>query len=229
MSTTLLSHVAADGLMEQIAAARRQTDDLFSIVSPDALYDRPIAERHRIVFYIGHLEAFDWNLLHERVFGLQSFHSEFDNLFAFGIDPVGGGLPTDQPSDWPTIGPVRQYVREIRAALDDKISQALESNSDSREADGFSLSTLLHVAFEHRLMHAETLGLHAPPTAARPQDRAEPSPLSLRMRRSSTAALKFPPGKLRWASVAIAEFLAGIMNLKLTPFRFRPSRSTSTK
>ena len=53
-------------------------------------------------FYVGHLEAFDWNLLHENVLGLKSFHPEFDRLFAFGIDPVGGGLPSDQPSDWPS-------------------------------------------------------------------------------------------------------------------------------
>ena len=65
---------------------------------PDSLYERPIPERHRIIFYIGHLEAFDWNLFHDRVLGLKSFHLEFDRLFAFGIDPVGGGLPTDQPS-----------------------------------------------------------------------------------------------------------------------------------
>ena len=53
------------------------------------MYERPIPERHRIVFYVGHLEAFDWNLLHENVLGLKSFHPEFDRLFAFGIDPVG--------------------------------------------------------------------------------------------------------------------------------------------
>src|SRR5208282_2098842 len=81
---------------------------------PDFLYERPIAERHRIVFYIGHLEAFDWNLFHERALGLKNFHPEFDRLFAFGIDPVGGGLPTDQPSDWPTTAAVREYVRKIR-------------------------------------------------------------------------------------------------------------------
>ena len=96
-------------LMEELSAARQKTDELFAIVNSDALYDRPIAERHRIIFYIGHLEAFDWNLLHDRVLGLKSFHPEFDRLFAFGIDPVGGGLPTDQPSQWPSVAAVREY------------------------------------------------------------------------------------------------------------------------
>src|ERR1700740_2573891 len=108
-------------LLNSIFDARRRSDALFDIVKSDAIFERPIPERHRIIFYVGHLEAFDWNLLHENVFGLKSFHPEFDHLFAFGIDPVGGGLPTDQPSDWPNLGAVRDYVRQIRSALDQKL------------------------------------------------------------------------------------------------------------
>src|SRR5271157_2369996 len=143
-------------LMEQLANARRRSDDLFAVVKPDSLYERPIAERHRIIFYIGHLEAFDWNLFHERVFGLKAFDPEFDRLFAFGIDPIGGGLPTDEPSDWPSIAAVQEYVRKIRTVLDQKLNYAL-LDSDRSTSDGFSLATLLNVAIEHRLMHAETL------------------------------------------------------------------------
>src|SRR5258707_3269083 len=134
-------------LIEQLADARRRTDDLFAVVKPDSLYDRPIAERHRIIFYVGHLEAFDWNLFHERVLGLKTFHPEFDRLFAFGIDPVGGGLPIDQPADWPAIGAVREYVKKIRAVLDEKLADAL-TDSVPPAADGFPLSTLLNVAIE---------------------------------------------------------------------------------
>jgi iron(II)-dependent oxidoreductase len=155
MPATLSEAAIRHDLMEQLSSARRATDDLFAIVKSDSLYDRPIPERHRIIFYIGHLEAFDWNLLHDRVLGLKSFHPEFDRLFAFGIDPVGGGLPTDQPSQWPSIAAVREYVSKIRTALDEKLQDALDSNSAGR--DGFPLSTLLNVAVEHRFMHAETL------------------------------------------------------------------------
>src|SRR5580704_3328425 len=143
-------------LTEQLADARRQTDDVFALVKPDSLYERPIAERHRIVFYIGHLEAFDWNLFHNRVLGLKAFHPEFDRLFAYGIDPVGGGLPSDQPSDWPSIAAVRGYVRKIREVLDENLADAL-LDPHLPSFDGFPLTALLHVAIEHRLMHAETL------------------------------------------------------------------------
>jgi ergothioneine biosynthesis protein EgtB len=145
--------------------ARRESDALFSIVQPDALFERPIPERHRIVFYLGHLEAFDWNLLND-VLEVKSFHTEFDRLFAFGIDPVSGGLPADQPSDWPAVGVVRDYVSKIRAALDKKLASAL-LDPDVHKRDGFSLDTLLNVAIEHRLMHLETLAymLHQLPLA----------------------------------------------------------------
>src|ERR1700733_6944596 len=156
MPVTQSDVVTRHDLIEQLANARQRTDELFAVVKPDALYERPIAERHRIVFYIGHLEAFDWNLFHERVLGLKSFHPEFDRLFAFGIDHVGGGLPTDQPSDWPSIAAVRDYVKRVRNVLDERLSEAL-SDAVPPASDGFPLSTLLNVAIEHRLMHAETL------------------------------------------------------------------------
>src|SRR6202166_391150 len=105
---------APQQLLERLAEARVRTDEIFDIVRPDSLYERPIPERHRIIFYIGHLEAFDWNLLRERVLNLKSFNPEFDKLFAFGIDPVNGALPSDQPADWPSMADTRHYVKTIR-------------------------------------------------------------------------------------------------------------------
>lgn len=142
-------------LLERLEDGHRKSDALFEIVRSEALYDRPIPERHRIIFYIGHLEAFDWNLLHEPVLGLKSFNPELDRLFAFGIDPVGGGLPTDQVSDWPSIDRVREYVQGVRSAVDERLSEDFDPQRAAR--DGFPLSTLLDVAIEHRLMHLETL------------------------------------------------------------------------
>jgi iron(II)-dependent oxidoreductase len=143
----------ADALSARLQEARSRSEELFQIVRPEALYDRPVPERHRIIFYLGHLEAFDWNLLRETL-GLNSFDPAFDNLFAFGIDPVEGGLPNDQPQDWPAISRVREYNRLLREKLDEAIRAA--SRRDPKLAEG-GLSRLLEVAIEHRLMHAETL------------------------------------------------------------------------
>jgi gamma-glutamyl hercynylcysteine S-oxide synthase len=178
MSTALNLSVRHE-LIEQLTDARQRTDELFAVVTPESLYERPIPERHRIVFYIGHLEAFEWNLFHDRVFGRKSFHPEFDRLFAFGIDPVGGGLPTDQPSEWPSIAAVQQYVRNIRSLLDEKLPDALAGSSSSGR-DGFPVSTLLNVAIEHRLMHAETLAymLHQLPLSRKIQQNEPLNPVT---------------------------------------------------
>jgi len=128
-------------LRQALSLARQQTDSLFDLVDPDALYERPIPERHRLVFYLGHLEAFDWNLLGSAL-DMPEFHPSFDRLFSFGIDPDSADLPSDQPADWPAADEVRDYNTRVRGTLDGALEHAPEE--------------LMHVAIEHRLMHAET-------------------------------------------------------------------------
>ncbi|MGF6777186.1 SUMF1/EgtB/PvdO family nonheme iron enzyme [Paraburkholderia sp. GAS334] len=141
-------------LVHRLIEARRVTDALFAVVKPEFLYERPIRERHRIVFYIGHLEAFDRNLFDRRLFDLPALSSELDQLFAFGIDPVDDGFPTDVPSDWPSLEVVSEYAAQARAQIDQKLTSLEITNEGMRTA---SAEQLLHVAIEHRLMHAETL------------------------------------------------------------------------
>ena len=50
-------------LLTRLDSARASTDTLFAILPPNSYYERPIPERHRLIFYLGHLEAFDRNLL----------------------------------------------------------------------------------------------------------------------------------------------------------------------
>jgi formylglycine-generating enzyme required for sulfatase activity len=130
-------------LAAQLSSARAQTDSLFALLDPAALYDRPVADRHRLIFYLGHVEAFDWNLISHHAVSKPSFHPTFDKLFAFGIDPEPGRAPADQPSDWPSEQEVRNYAARVRSELDADLSNIPEQ--------------LLHVAVEHRLMHVETL------------------------------------------------------------------------
>src|SRR5689334_20320136 len=87
-------------LSEELTRAREATDSLFDLLKPEALYSRPIAERHRLIFYLGHFEAFDWNILARRGLSATSLHPAFDNLFERGIDPAPGEGPSDSPADW---------------------------------------------------------------------------------------------------------------------------------
>src|SRR5262245_22718799 len=153
-------------LTQQLQNARRQTDSLFDLVRPHALLERPIPERHRILFYLGHLEAFDWNLLCRDALGWDPFNASFDRLFAFGIDPHSGGGPGDEPSDWPALPEIRAYNRSARQAVDRVFATASFARASSPWLDRGWAARL---AIEHRLMHAETLAylLHQLPYAAK--------------------------------------------------------------
>ncbi|MCW5963369.1 MAG: SUMF1/EgtB/PvdO family nonheme iron enzyme [Bryobacterales bacterium] len=123
--------------------ARRASDHLFAVLTDGTLYHRAVDERHRFIFYLGHLEAFDWNLLGAGHLRMRSPRPEWDSLFAFGIDPGADALPSDLPEDWPAEAAVRGYVDSVREALDARVA-ALPAQ-------------LLQVAVEHRWMHVETL------------------------------------------------------------------------
>src|ERR1051326_3065252 len=131
-------------LSTQLAEARVRSAELFRVVRPSAIYQRPIPERHRIVFYLGHLETFDWNLICAGLFEMKSMHQTFDRLFAFGIDPTQGNLPSDNAEDWPKESEIQEYNRRVRQAIDSSLSRSADEQR-------------FWVAIEHQLMHAETL------------------------------------------------------------------------
>jgi gamma-glutamyl hercynylcysteine S-oxide synthase len=151
-------------LRDELNFAREQTDSLFDLIAPGALYARPIAERHRLVFYLGHFEAFDFNLIARRSMGAPSFHPAFDTLFERGIDPAPGEAPLDSPRDWPARAEINRYAARTRAWID----------SHFDDIDPW----VLQMAIEHRHMHAETFAylLHGLPEAdkKRPEETKPP-------------------------------------------------------
>lgn len=177
-------------LLERLAHARSGTDDLFNVVKSDFLYERPIPERHRIIFYLGHLEAFDWNLLHERLLGIKTLDPELDRLFAFGIDPVSGSLPSDTPGDWPSLDVVREYVGRVRSSLDHELEKTLTAGAKSNGQEQSFATLLLNVAIEHRLMHAETFTYMV-----------HQLPLDWKNRKSQIAAPAVPPFQPRMIKI----------------------------
>ncbi len=183
MAITQMAPYFPGSLLVRLDQARERTDRIFDLLPATSMFERPIPERHRLIFYLGHLEAFDGNLLAPTL-GLESDSPELDKLFAFGIDPVDGGLPTDVPGDWPTLGHVQRYNRHLRALLDDALHRSARTQANPDLVSG----KLLNVAIEHRLMHAETLAylLHSLPVdkkvahaALAADSRLAPAPLQI--------------------------------------------------
>ena len=137
--------------LAELAAARAHSDAVFARLPPTSFFERPIAERHRLIFYLGHVDAFDANLLRGLI-ELPPVDAGHDELFARGIDPIGSELPSDQPGDWPSVDQVRAYGRRCRAAVDAALSEN-RTWSHRHNRSGFAVDALI----EHRLMHVETL------------------------------------------------------------------------
>ena len=130
-------------LAEEIRSARRESDILFGVLDSKALYERPIAERHRVIFYIGHLDAFDSIQICREGLGMKSPDPELDTLFQAGIDPDPAHLPSDTPADWPSLEKTKQYVERCRRRVDENLPHAPQNVG--------------MMALEHRQMHIETL------------------------------------------------------------------------
>jgi formylglycine-generating enzyme required for sulfatase activity len=138
-----LMEATATKLLEAMQSVRAESDRLFSILKTEALYQRPIAERHRVIFYVGHLDGFDSIQICREALGMRSPDTELDALFQAGIDPDSAHLPSDTSADWPSAEQVREYVRRCRKRVDENIERAPEE--------------VAYMALEHREMHLETL------------------------------------------------------------------------
>src|SRR5216117_2101823 len=66
---------------------RASSRALFDMLTDEAYYSRPIALRHPLVFYEGHLPAFSFNTLVKKGLGGPSIDARLDAIFARGIDP----------------------------------------------------------------------------------------------------------------------------------------------
>ncbi len=132
-------------LAARLEAAWRHSDCLFTLFTPEALYQRPIPLRQPFIFYLGHLPAFTWNQAGRIAFGLDSSRPAFDVLFERGIDPpdTEESAP-ENASAWPSRDAVIEYREDVRRRLRPVL-------------DDPALETPLLMCLEHELMHHETL------------------------------------------------------------------------
>src|SRR5262249_31425652 len=103
---------------------RARSQALFDLLTPDAYYSQPIALRHPIVFYEGHLPGFSFNTLVKKALGRPSIDARLEALFARGIDPhenTAGQPSADggHESRWPRRAEVHAFAAEAdRHVLD---------------------------------------------------------------------------------------------------------------
>jgi len=135
---------------------RARSRALFGMLADEAYYSQPIALRHPIVFYEGHLPAFSFNTLVKKGLGRPSIDAALERLFARGIDP--DAERTLQTAEVRARWPTRDEVRAFAAEADRQVLDALASGDVERP--GHPLLDRAEAVFcilEHEAMHQETL------------------------------------------------------------------------
>ena len=123
------SHDDQVRLETALSAAFQRTDEIFALLSREALMERPISLRHPFMFYVGHLPAFAWNQVGRGVFGQGHLRRDFDRLFARGIDPADDeSARAVSIHAWPPLDEVLAYRDEARSAVKEK-----PPNANARE------------------------------------------------------------------------------------------------
>jgi ergothioneine biosynthesis protein EgtB len=144
-------------LIDWYSRNRRRSRALFDLVADQAYYTRPIALRHPLVFYEGHLPGFSFNTLVKRGLGQPGIDPRLEALFARGIDPHESAGSTDRVNDrdgWPSRAEVQEFADEA----DRRVIAALQNEDLDRP--GHPLLNRAEAAFailEHEAMHQETL------------------------------------------------------------------------
>lgn len=158
--TPLAASTALDraALLDWYRRNRERSAALFDLLTDDAYYSRPIALRHPIVFYEGHLPAFSFNTLVKRGLGRPSIDAALETLFARGIDPHESQASQDDAAAARARWPSRDSVRQFAAEADRQVMDALATTEIDRPGD--PLLDGAEAAFcilEHEVMHQETL------------------------------------------------------------------------
>src|ERR1700719_2484033 len=97
-----------DRIIDWYHRNRARSQQLFDLLAEDAYYSRPIALRHPIVFYEGHLPGFSFNTVVKKALAGASIDGRLEALFARGIDPdenaaagAAGSTAPDFRALWP--------------------------------------------------------------------------------------------------------------------------------
>lgn len=132
---------------------RARSRALFDMLPEQVYYSRPIALRHPIVFYEGHLPGFSFNTLVKKGLGGASIDSSLETLFARGIDPH-----ESQSGGASAAWPARKAVRAFADEADARVIDALTREDLDRPGDPLlDRAQAVFGILEHEAMHQETL------------------------------------------------------------------------
>ncbi len=126
---------------------------LFETLAVDeAYYQKPIPLRHPLIFYFGHTATFFINKLLIANIISARINPRFEAMFAVGVDEMSWDDLNDAHYDWPSVTEVRAYRDEVRARVDELISQMPLTLPISWDSSWWPIL----MGIEHERIHLET-------------------------------------------------------------------------
>ena len=116
------------------------------------LYEQPNSLRHPLIFYYGHTATFFINKLILANIINKRINSEFESIFAIGVDEMSWDDLNSKHYTWPTYEETKAYrdeVKQIVLDLIDNLEFTLPVNWDSP-------MWIILMGIEHENIHIET-------------------------------------------------------------------------
>ena len=128
-------------------------ESLFELLADDeAYYRRADPLRHPLIFYLGHTACFFINKLVLAKLIPGRVNPRFESMFAIGVDEMSWDDLDERNYDWPPVGEVHAYRRQVRAVVDQAITD-LPLTLPIGWDDPF---WVILMGIEHERIHLET-------------------------------------------------------------------------
>jgi ergothioneine biosynthesis protein EgtB len=151
------SQACAD-FVDRYRRNRARSHELFAMLADEAYDSQPIALRHPVVFYEGHLAGFSFLTLVKKALGGPGIDARLERLFARGIDPPESAAARSHPPSLQGLWPPREAVRAFAAEADRLVIDAFEHADIDRPGHPLlDRSEAVFAILEHEEMHQETL------------------------------------------------------------------------
>ena len=133
-------------------------EKVFEVLKDDeTFYIKSEPTRHPMIFYFGHTATFFINKLINMKIIKDRINSEFESIFAVGVDEMSWDDVDSSNYNWPKVDEVREYRQKVKELVNDLIMK-LPLNLP---IDDKSPMWIILMGIEHERIHIETsLVLH---------------------------------------------------------------------
>lgn len=133
-------------------------EKIFELLKDDEVfYKKSEPTRHPMIFYFGHTAAFFINKLVNMKIIKKRINSDFESIFAVGVDEMAWDDLSSANYNWPKVDEVRKYRDKVRNLVDTLISEMDFTLPITWDSDMW----VILMGIEHERIHIETsLVLH---------------------------------------------------------------------